>query len=151
MRNSASFFAGLATCILVSVSTPSLANPHNVTGLYLTAERNSVVDIQACGESLCGKVVWLNAETLDEGVTPETAVSKAGENILGLTILRDFERARKDWREGTIYDPGKDKTYASRLERLDDGTLQVKGCISFFCQTQIWSPVDDLTNPLQSN
>jgi len=39
-----------------------------------------------------------------------------------------------------IYDPGKDKTYASRMKKLENGTLEVKGCISFFCLTQIWVP-----------
>jgi len=24
------------------------------------------------------------------------------------------------------------------MKKLDDGTLEVKGCISFFCVTQIW-------------
>ncbi|OYW82850.1 MAG: hypothetical protein B7Z22_13475 [Hyphomonas sp. 32-62-5] len=33
------------------------------------------------------------------------------------------------------------KTYDSRLKRLGDGTLEVKGCIGPVCQTQIWKPV----------
>lgn len=133
------------------VSTQSFAtDPYNVFGLFLTEERNSVIEIADCDGSVCGNVVWLNPETLDDGVTPEQATSKSGEKVLGLTMLQDFEKASSDWRGGTIYDPGKDKTYSSRLERLPNGTLQVKGCISFFCQTQIWTAVESLEDPLNS-
>jgi hypothetical protein len=44
-----------------------------------------------------------------------------------------------DCGDGTIYDPGKDKTDASRIKKLDNGKLEVKGCISFLCVTQIWT------------
>jgi len=133
------------------VSAQSFAtDPYNVFGLFLTEERNSVIEISECNESVCGNVVWLNPETLDDGVTPEEAKSKSGEKVLGLTMLQGFEKAGDDWREGTIYDPGKDKTYSSRLERLPNGTLQVGGCISFFCQTQIWTSVESLEDPLGS-
>jgi uncharacterized protein (DUF2147 family) len=107
-----------------------------------------VIEIAKCENSVCGTVVWLNPESLDQGITAEQAVSKTGERILGLTMLQGFQKATSDWREGTIYDPGKDKTYASRIERLQDGSLQVKGCISFFCQTQIWTAVENIHDPL---
>ncbi|MEO0369201.1 MAG: DUF2147 domain-containing protein [Pseudomonadota bacterium] len=131
--------------------TSANANQFDVFGTFLTEEKNSQIEIAACGDSVCGKVVWLNPETLEDGVTPETATSKKGEKVLGLTMLQGFEKARKDWRDGTIYDPGKDKTYASRLKRLDDGNLEVKGCIAFICQTQIWEPVSIETDTPQAD
>lgn len=128
--------------IVLTLSFGVSADSHDVFGTYLTEEQNSHIQIADCGDgSPCGKVVWLNPETLDPGVTPDTATSKAGEPVLGLTMLEGFERKKNDWRGGTIYDPGKDKTYASRLKRLDNGDLQVKGCISIICQTQIWTEV----------
>ena len=130
--------------ISLGYSSVSLADSFDVFGTFLTEEKNSHIQILDCGDgSPCGKVVWLNPETLDEGVTPETAKSKKGEPVLGLQMLSGFERKNKDWRGGTIYDPGKDKTYASRLKRLDNGTLEVKGCIAFICQTQIWTAVPE--------
>ena len=41
---------------------------------------------------------------------------------------------------GTIYDPRNGKTYKSIVSKNADGTLAVKGCIAFFCQTQKWTP-----------
>ena len=56
-------------------------------------------------------------------------------------MLYGFERKSSDWRAGAIYSPEANKTYSSRLKRLDDGSLELKGCISIFCQTQIWTAV----------
>lgn len=125
------FYAGLAS-----------ADSHDVFGTFLTAKKNSHIEIVTCeDESVCGKIVWINPSSLQPGESADTIKSKSGENVLGLTILKDFEKKKKDWRGGTIYDPEKDKLYQSRLMRLENGDLQVKGCIAFLCQTQIWTPV----------
>lgn len=131
-----------ALFLLLSFTASSLADSLNVYGTYLVEEKNSHVQIADCGDgSPCGIIVWLDPSTLEPGVTPETAQSKAGKPILGLTMLEGFTRKQDDWREGTIYHPGKDKTYSSKLKRLANGSLEVKGCISFFCQTQTWTEV----------
>lgn len=132
--------AALTTVLSVHVQTAA-ADAHDVFGTFLTEEQNSHIEIVDCGDgSPCGRVVWLDASKLDPGITPETAKTKSGAKVLGLLMLQGFERKDSDWRDGTIYAPDKDKTYASRLKRLEDGNLQVKGCISFLCQTQIWTP-----------
>jgi len=71
-------------------------------------------------------------------VTPQDVRAKDGEPVLGLLILKGFEKKKNDWRGGTIYDPENDKTYDARIKRLDDGNLQLKGCVGPFCQTQVW-------------
>ena len=129
-------------CFIIIVSDCAFANSHDVYGTYLVVEKTSHVQITDCDDgSPCGVIVWLDPESLEPGVTPETATSKSGEPVLGLTMLEGFSQAKNDWRGGTIYHPGKDKSYASKLKRLANGTLEVKGCISFFCQTQIWTEV----------
>lgn len=141
MKNPLLGLAYLVTIFLINHT--AAANSLDVFGRYLTEEKNSHVEIIDCGDgSPCGTVVWLDKTMLPEGVTPETAKSKKGEKVLGLKMLQGFERKKDDWRDGTIYAPGKGKTYKSRLKRLDDGNLEVKGCIAFLCQTQIWTPVD---------
>jgi len=32
--------------------------------------------------------------------------------------------------------------YSARLKRMDNGDLQLKGCIGPLCQTQVWTFVD---------
>lgn len=133
------FFALLAST-LVLVSSNVWADSHDVYGTFYTKDQGSKIEITDCGNnSPCGKVVWVNPNTLDEGVKAQDLRSKAGEPILGLEIVKGFKRKKNDWRGGTIYDPKKDKTYASRMKKLENGSLEVKGCISFFCITQIWT------------
>ena len=117
---------------------------HDVFGTFLTQAQTSSVTIEDCGDgSPCGRVSWIDPAAMAPGQTPETATTQAGEPVLGLLMLQGFEKRRKDWRGGTIYDPENDKTYASRLKRLPDGRLQVKGCIGPICQTQVWNTVPE--------
>lgn len=59
--------------------------------------------------------------------------------IQGITILDSLTDNGADWR-GTIYDPRDGKSYKSIVSRNPDGSLKVRGCIAFFCQTQRWAP-----------
>ena len=91
------------------------------------------------GTLLVMVVSWI-AVAGDMSVQPmlPTPVVEAGEPVLGLLMLQGFDKKKKDWRGGTIYNPKNDKSYASRLKRLSDGRLQVKGCIGPVCQTEVW-------------
>lgn len=131
-------FAAL-TASLSLAALPAAADSHDVFGTFFTQAGTSQVTIEDCGDgSPCGRVSWIDPEAMEPGVTPEEARTEAGDPVLGLLMLQGFERKRSDWRGGTIYDPEADRSYASRLKRLDDGTLQVKGCVGPICQTQIW-------------
>ena len=87
---------------------------------------------------------------LDPGYTPETLIDRNGDKVLGMTLLHGFERRKNGWRSGKIYDPEAGKVYGSRLKVLDDGKLQVKGCIGPFCITQVWNRAPETIANLQS-
>ncbi len=136
-----------AAAAAVMMAGAAAADPHDVYGVWLTQKGTAKVEISDCGGSPCGQVVWMDPASLRDGLTPETAVDQNNPDpelrlrpVLGLTMLSDFEKKRKDWRDGTIYDPENGKSYGSRIKRLENGDLQVKGCIGPLCQTQIWTP-----------
>jgi uncharacterized protein (DUF2147 family) len=130
----------ILACACMLISLNANADSHNVFGTFYTKDNGSKIEIIDCGDgSPCGKIIWLNPETFEDGLEAQDLKSKKGETILGLEIVTGFTRKKNDWRDGTIYDPGKDKTYAARIKKLDNGTLEVKGCISFLCITQIWT------------
>lgn len=132
--------AALSIGALSLTMTAMAQDKHNVFGTFLTEAGTSAVTIEDCGDgSPCGRVSWIDPEAMEPGMTPEAARTKAGDPVLGLLMLEGFKKRKNDWRGGTIYDPEGDKTYASRLKRLDDGRLQVKGCVSVVCQTQVWN------------
>ena len=58
-----------------------------------------------------------------------------------LPILTGFKPDGDVWR-GTIYDPKSGKSYRSIVKRRNASTLEVKGCIGPFCQTQVWRKAD---------
>ncbi|MCR9280022.1 MAG: DUF2147 domain-containing protein [Pseudomonadaceae bacterium] len=119
----------------------ALADPADVYGLWRTQAGTSIVEIADCGdETPCGSVRWLDPieVSVDEDVNnPDPEL--AGRSLLGLRILSGFEKSRRGWSEGEIYDPEKGKSFAAKLRRLEDSRLEVKGCVAFFCQTQIWT------------
>ncbi|MEE2922168.1 MAG: DUF2147 domain-containing protein [Pseudomonadota bacterium] len=118
------------------------AGPLDVFGTFVTQKEGSHIRISDCGDGTpCGVVVWIDPASVSEGVTPETATDAKGDKILGLTMLEGFKRKANGWAGGTIYNPKEGKTYGSRIKRLDDGILEVKGCIGPICQTQHWAPV----------
>jgi uncharacterized protein (DUF2147 family) len=118
------------------------ADPFDVFGTFKTQAGTSHIQIADCGDgSPCGKVVWLDAAALPEGETPETIRDAKGAKLMGMKLLRGFSRKGKDWRGGKIYDPESGNNYDSRLKRLTNGDLEVKGCIGPICQTQIWKTV----------
>lgn len=130
---------GLAACVVMFSAAAQAEDGHNVYGTFLTQAKTSTVTIEDCGDGTpCGRVSWIDPNAMEPGQTPETALTQAGDPVLGLLMLQGFDKKRRDWRGGTIYDPENDKTYASRLKRLGDGRLQVKGCIGPICQTQVW-------------
>lgn len=130
-----------ASIALLTLTLPAAAEPanHDVFGTFYTAAGTSRVTIEDCGDgSPCGRVSAVNPDTLQPGTNPEDLRTKAGDPVIGLLILEGFEQKRSDWRGGTIYDPENDKTYAARIKRLEDGDLELKGCVGPICQTQVW-------------
>lgn len=127
-----------AVALLVAANPVSAATP--ITGHWLTADKNSVVEIAECGARLCGKVAKVikptpGRPTVDAN-NPNPALRKRP--IIGLSILTDFSDTGSEW-GGTIYDPRSGKSYRSKVAKNADGTLNVQGCIAFFCQTQVWT------------
>jgi uncharacterized protein (DUF2147 family) len=132
----------IAAALASFTAGPAAADSFDVFGTYLLPKGDSHVKISDCGNgSPCGKIVWIKPEGLPPGKTPETVTNEKGDRIMGYPLLSGFDRKAKDWRGGKIYDPVESKTYDSRLRRLSNGDLEVKGCVGPICQTQIWKPV----------
>jgi uncharacterized protein (DUF2147 family) len=132
--------AALALLAPVALAVPAdAATP--IAGRYLTEDGAGVVTVGPCEGSVCGRLTTILKKRPG---APDTDVNNSdaalrSRPILGLPILSGFTDEGKDWR-GKIYDPRNGKTYKSIVARNADGTLNVKGCIAFFCQTQVWKP-----------
>lgn len=103
----------------------------------------ALVHITDCGDATpCGKLVHIvapnPAELLDDQNPDPNLATKP---LLGSKMLWGFEEKSSKWSGGRIYDAESGKDYKSKLERLEDGTLEVKGCVGPICQSQIWTKV----------
>ena len=119
--------------ILALAATASHAE--GISGIFQTQANDDgnvgMVEFYDCGGKYCGRLVKSFDKTGKEISTPNT-----GKNIVaGMT-----DDGNGSFSGGTIWDPGADKTYKSKMS-LDGKTLSVKGCVAVFCKTQKWTRV----------
>ncbi|MEM7688659.1 MAG: DUF2147 domain-containing protein [Pseudomonadota bacterium] len=120
---------------------PAAANAADpITGRWVTEEGDAIVTIGQCGSSTCGRISKFLVPPPDgpdqrDIYNPDPAKKKR--RLMGLHVLTSFKAEKDLWR-GRIYDPKSGKSYRSVVRRKGANAIEVKGCISFFCQTQIW-------------
>jgi len=122
--------------------------PDPVTGLWLTQNERSVIEVKPCdqgqGASICGNIYWI----IEGGMQADTNnpdESKRSTPMCGLPILWGFEKERAGvWESGNIYKADDGDLYSADLDLQDDGTLKVRGYlgVSWLGKTQIWSRVN---------
>lgn len=122
----------LAAAFLLAATA---ARAEGIDGIFQTQANDDgnigMVQFYDCGGKYCGKLVKSFDKAGKEISTPNT-----GKNIVaGMT-----DEGGGKFSGGTIWDPGADKTYKSRMQ-LNGKTLNVSGCVAVFCKTQTWTRV----------
>ena len=134
---------------LALFAAPAAAEP-GALGVWATEEEKSHVEIYACGEQLCGRIVRLK-EPLNEEGTEKLDINNEDSAlndrpIVGLEIMTGFVASgERKWKKGRIYDPENGKLYKCKMELTEAGTLKVRGFIgiSLLGRTAIWTRVAD--------
>jgi len=142
------------TAAMMLIAAPAFAdhgNDHdhhdvdgkNVYGTWLVNGGAAHVKIIDCGDGTpCGTISHLTrpgAEGALDDNNPDPELAK--KPLLGSRMLWGFEAKKSKWSGGRIYDAQSGKDYKSKMQLQDDGTLEIKGCIGPFCQSQTWTPV----------
>ena len=100
------------------VSFAMAAGPDDAKGLWMTAEKDAVIQFEPCADktgSLCGRIVW----DKDAG----TATDTCGVHIAQL------DRYDSDaWRDGWVYDPRDKKKYKAAV-RVKSGDLYIRAFV----------------------
>ena len=116
------------------------ASPAAADGLWLNPHNSVAVRTGACGDRLCGWVVWANGEARadahDAGVT----------NLIGTALLQDYRAVGRGRWKGVVYVPDMDHRFSSEIDEVSPTRLKVKGCLvgGFICKSQIWSRINEL-------
>ena len=124
---------------LLALSAPASA-ADSITGQWFTEERDAIITIAPCGKTLCGKITRFLVAPPDgpnQRDVNNPDPKKRSRKLMGMPVLFSFTEDADLWR-GRIYDPKSGKDYRSVVRRKDARTLEVKGCLGPFCQTQNW-------------
>ena len=103
-----------------------------VKGIYFNTEKSSKIKIfKATNGKYYGKIVWMEEPEKKDIENPDEA--KRQDPIMGMLLIKEFEfeASKKQWNNGTIYDPKNGKTYDCYMW-FDDGKteiLNVKGYV----------------------
>lgn len=121
------------TLAVVLALAAGAAGAEGLSGIFQTQPNDQgnvgMVQFYDCGGKTCGKLV----KSFDK-TGKEVASQHTGKNIVaGMT-----DDGAGKFSGGTIWDPGADKTYRSKMS-LSGNTLKVSGCIAVFCKTQTWT------------
>ena len=135
-----------AVCFLVAMGTAFAAQAGDPRGKWLTESTKAHVQVFDCDGKLCGKVVWLK-EPLDDKGQPKLDKENPDEKlkkrpIMGHHMISGMEPdGENEWDGGTIYNAEDGNTYTSEMTLVNNDTLNVAGCVLFFCKKQVWTRV----------
>lgn len=109
------------------------AHAEGISGTFQTQPNDDgnigMVEFYDCGGKYCGKLV----NSFDKS-GKKISSDADGKNI----VANMTDNGGGKFSGGTIWDPGADKTYKSKMQ-LNGKTLNVSGCVAVFCKTQKWS------------
>ena len=121
-------------------------------GEWATPGNSAHVRIERCASErdlLCGVITWLwepldaKGEAIRDAKNPDPRLRTQA--VIGLSLLKQFRQtASEDLIEGQIYNPENGRNYNASLRLRSPDVLEVKGCLLFVCDTQVWRRVESL-------
>ena len=133
------------------LSSGAYAASLDVTGLWLTQNKRSVIKVDVCenGKSLCGEIHWI----IEGGMQFDTKnpdESRRNLPMCGLPILWNFEKKdQNSWTGGRIYKADDGDIYKANVTLLGPNTLKVRGYVGLpmFGKSQSWTRVSEESYP----
>lgn len=142
MKMKFGFILGIIAVAIFTTSSLWAADP--IVGKWKTVDdetkqETSVVEIYMQNGKAFGKITQLTQAKDKGNVCDKCTGADKGKPVEGLVILKNMKDEGDEWAGGTILDPKKGKDYTCKIKAIEGGNkLQVKGCISFLCRTQVW-------------
>ena len=137
--------AWAAALILLAVTAAPPASAADLSGTWLTGEREALVRIAPCGRgAICGTVAWLR-----EPIDPETGKrktdsknpdpSKRARPLIGVRVFYDMKPSGSDRWSGKIYSTDDGAIVDGQLIATGPDELRIQGCLGAFCGSQNWN------------
>ena len=153
-------FLPLMTLLFLSLPLQSQAlggNPDAIAGVWLVADGSGRIEIARCGETYCGRIVWLKEPYYPPGdkggmegkplLDRENPIKELRSRPqLGLKIMEGYTfRGNNLWDDGTIYNTENGSSYRSRLSLKAPDRLELRAFlgIAIFGGSTVWKRVTD--------
>lgn len=111
-------------------------NADKIIGIWWNDEKTTKIEVEKQNGKYIGTIVYMIPEKYKNGEAPKDKKNPAPElrkrSIIGIQILNNFEynTDKKEWENGTIYDPDSGKTYDCYAWLESDNLLKLKGYIA---------------------
>jgi uncharacterized protein (DUF2147 family) len=120
--------AVLAGPALAVTDAPPANGP---TGTWFTAEGDSKIKIEPCGQTFCATIVW---------VKPPEPGAAPGPDYVGTQLSRDLKRNPTGELAGTMLNPENGKTYNVTAKMKNANALEIGGCVlAILCGSETWA------------
>lgn len=128
---------------ILGLHSSAQAQADKLEGFWFNDKKDAKIQIyKAADGKFYGKIVWLKEPLKNGKPKLDEQNEKAGlrnQPIVGLVILKGFDKDGNTYEDGTIYDPQNGKTYDCKMT-LNGKTVSIRGFIGFsmFGRTTVW-------------
>jgi uncharacterized protein (DUF2147 family) len=126
----------LAAIALLGLSAAAQAEaPPMPIGLWQNPKGTILVRTRACGQLLCGNIIWAApaalADAREAGVT----------SLIGTELLVDYRPKGTGHWTGQVYVPDQGRRFYSTIDQTSANSLRIAGCIlgGLICKHQDWT------------
>ncbi|MCC5928883.1 MAG: DUF2147 domain-containing protein [Cyclobacteriaceae bacterium] len=143
MKKSISILLMLILLPLLGIEAYAQSSSNAIVGEWINEKGDAKFKIYRKGDKYFGDITWGTGGPTKDVKNPDP--SKRNQELVGLTILKDFTYENKNtWSSGTIYDPKDGKTYSCKMTLKDDSQLEVRGYvgITLFGRSEIWKRIN---------
>lgn len=131
--------AALAVAAVLA-SAAHAQTAEDVFGIWRHPENDSHVEMYACGENLCAKIVKVVDTQKSDDKNPDT--SKRNRPVVGLVIIQGAKKTGTGSWAGSIYNRADGSTYSGTITVKDRNALDLAGCTAvILCKTLTWTRV----------
>ncbi|MDR1544544.1 MAG: DUF2147 domain-containing protein [Prevotellaceae bacterium] len=123
MNKSSKIQTGLMVGIIMVLCSIS-ANAQNITGVWLTENNESKIEIFEQNGEIFGKVIWIKDSKKQKDV--------------GVLTLKNFVIQVDKTYKGSIFAPNLNKNFKGVITVKSENEIEVRGYLAFFSGKQFW-------------
>ena len=123
--------------VLIIYSLAGIAQEADkIVGVWWNDEKTTKIEVKKVDRKYIGTIVYMIPEKYENGQPPKDDKNPnealRNRSLIGLQILKGFEydAKKKEWKDGTIYDPKSGNTYDCYAWLEHDDLLKLKGFVA---------------------